>query len=71
MLPKDVVVVEFTYFYPNIKHCNNIIRNYGEPYSTFENNTGILFSLEEVCFFFYLETDQFLPIIRDKSRKSA
>ena len=52
MLPKDVVVVEFTYFYPNIKHCNNIIRNYGEPYSTFENNKGILFSLEEVCFFF-------------------
>ena len=31
----------------------NIIQNYGEAFSTFYNNTGILFGLEE-GFFFYL-----------------
>ena len=34
----------------------NIIRNYGEAFSTFST--------------FYLETDRFLPIIGDKSRQS-
>ena len=35
------------------------MRNYGEAFSTLQNNTGILFSLKE---FFYLETERFLPI---------
>ena len=47
----------------------NIIQNYGEAFSTFYNNTGILFGLEEG--FFYLKTERFLPTIEDKSRKSA
>ena len=39
-----------------------------KAFSTLQNNTGILFSLEEGCF--YLETEWFLPIIGDKSRRS-
>ena len=35
-----------------------------KAFSTLQNNTGILFSLEEGCF--YLETEWFLPIIGDK-----
>ena len=27
-------IVEFTYFYPNIKHYNKIIPNYSEAFST-------------------------------------
>ena len=44
----------------------NIIQNYGEASSIFLNNTGILFSLEEV---FYL-TEWFLSITGDKFRES-
>ena len=40
----------------------------GKAFSTLQNNTGILFSLEEGCF--YLETEWFLPIIGDKSGRS-
>ena len=39
-----------------------------KAFSTLQNNTGILFSFEEGCF--YLETEWFLPIIGDKSRRS-
>ena len=54
-------------FTSNIKHYNNIKRN--SIFNYFWNNTGVLFSLEEGWFFFYLETERFLPIIREKFRK--
>ena len=47
----------------------NIIRNYGQGFSTFET-TRKHFSILEEGFFFYLETERFLPITGDKSCKS-
>ena len=70
MLYKDVVFFEFSYFYPQHQtlFINNIIRT--GIFNNFWNNTGVLFSLEEGCFFFfYLETERLLPIIREKFRK--
>ena len=45
MLLKDVVFV-LSYLFTHIKHYYNIIQNHGEAFSTFQDKTGILFSLE-------------------------
>ena len=62
---KTLSFLSWPIFTSNIKHYNNIIRN--SILNNFWNNTGVLFSLEG-CFF-YLETERFLPVIRDKFRK--